>query len=93
MVTHSTKHSNRPYYFIIALLSLGLHSCRTGCGCPMAQTERGFQVAPKSSPITHKFIRGNKDASSHGIQPDFIIIVVKEAVLTQVVSGICFDID
>lgn len=53
----------------IVLSTLSIHSCRTGCGCPMAEaeTERGFQVAPKSSPITHEFIRGNKDVSSHRI--------------------------
>ena len=77
----------------IGLLMLGLQSCRTGCGCPMAQTERGFQVAPKSSPITHEFIRGIKDASSHGIQPDLVVVVVKETVFPQVIGTIRNDVD
>ena len=84
----------------IGLLMLGLQSCRTGCGCPMAQTERGFQVTPKSSPtrinswaITHEFIRGIKDASSHGIQPDLVVVVVKETVFPQVIGTIRNDVD
>lgn len=72
-------------FLLLVMASLSLYSCRTGCGCPMAETERGFQVAPKSSFPTHEFIRGI-DHVSHRVQSDFIVVVVKETVLTQVVS-------
>lgn len=82
-MTHSKRYLRLIWILVLGLLSLSLHSCRTGCGCPMAEaeTERGFQATPKSSSTFP-----SNEVSSHRIQPDFIIVVVKETVFTQVVS-------